>query len=428
MPNHLFPSEIHLDDLSKDSFKRSEFADKVLKNILTKMELPNTLGIYGNWGSGKTTFLHFLRRKIEEDSILKKEIHVIHFEPWKYEYSESSDLLFALLKEIQTSFKLTTDDSWIKLSSLVVGMGGYALNEALSKLTLGIINPLKAKDTINAVQKELESSNLKAFQEWHDKFNEIQSAFKAFISNGLEQNKKESIYIFIDDLDRCLPERTIHLLESIKNFLYQENTLFIFALDHRVVSEMIEKKYGLHEGYGDEYLEKIINYQIYLPVVSLKTTFELILMNHDLKLDLDDQKHAIQFLEEYYQEPRKAKKCIQHFAMLMYLCRSYDLYLSSYNYPIYTLLAIYLKENFKKHFNIQITQSATKIRHIYSLYRYANTDEEMLIKKFKNKDNTFSENEIQRIFSVFTFVENRISSKIIDIDILSSLLKRIQNY
>lgn len=430
MPNHLFPSEIHLDDLSKDSFKRSEFADKVLNNILTKMELPNTLGIYGNWGSGKTTFLHFLRRKIEEDTDLSKKIHVVHFEPWKYEYSESSDLLFALLKEIQTSFNLTNDDSWTKLSSLVIGMGGYALNEALSKLTLGIIDPLKAKDTINAVQEELKSTNLKAFEEWHDKFNEIQNAFKRFITNGLKASKKKSIFIFIDDLDRCLPERTIHLLESIKNFLYQSNSLFIFALDHRVVSEMVEKKYDLHDGYGNEYLEKIINYQISLPNKTLESLLQTMLDLHQITLDKNTKNSIVSFIDEYYREPRRAKKIINHFCMLKYLSNAFEHHLNDQTQCLAIFLALYLKENFKNHFCQNINYTQQKIKHIVRYHSYKNlaSGEEQL-KRLKQSDNTFTELEISKILNVLTVFKRSLPGPIdIDSQALLTAFLCIENY
>ena len=73
--------------------------------------------------------------------------------------------------------------------------------------------------------------------------------------------------ILIDDLDRCLPETVIAILEKIKNFLAVEDSpcIFVLALNPKVVYQGIRVKYHGLEIDGREYLEKIINYSFYVP-------------------------------------------------------------------------------------------------------------------------------------------------------------------
>lgn len=404
MSDHLFPSEIHLENPSKDTLNRAEFANKVLNNILTKMELPNTIGIYGNWGSGKTTLLHFIKSKIQSDDALNQSIHIVHFQPWKYEYSKSSDLLFALLKEIQLGFNLKPqNESWIKLSALVLGMGGSILNNAISKMTFNIVNPLKAKKMMDKLEKELRDKRFEEFRAWNDKIQEVEGAFKKFIQDGLKKSKKEKLFIFIDDLDRCLPERAIHLLESIKNFLYQDRTLFIFALDHRVVSEMIEKKYGLHDGYGDEYLEKIINYHVTLPGADLKIIFQSLIDLHQIEIPEDGVQKIVDFLNKIYNEPRKAKRAINQFAMSKYFYTDFSsVTKGGWLLSLYILLALYLKQHFKKHFS-NLSELSTKISHMQNIF--VNRNDARSYQNIKIKDNSFTDTELSKIYSTIEAFE-----------------------
>ncbi len=78
---------------------------------------------------------------------------------------------------------------------------------------------------------------------------------------------QKKFIIFIDDLDRCFPENSIVLLESIKNFFSTDNCTFILAIDTGVLSEAIRSKYGYSSIItGEDYLDKIIKFNYDLPV------------------------------------------------------------------------------------------------------------------------------------------------------------------
>ena len=88
---------------------------------------------------------------------------------------------------------------------------------------------------------------------------------------------KGRLVVFVDDLDRCLPEKSIEILETIKLFLEVEGTVFVLGMDKEVIERGIEARYhALFQRVlsderielpirGDAYLQKIVQIPFYLP-------------------------------------------------------------------------------------------------------------------------------------------------------------------
>jgi hypothetical protein len=68
------------------------------------------------------------------------------------------------------------------------------------------------------------------------------------VKDGLERIRKETenfkIVIFVDDLDRCTPERALEILESIKTFFDIEGIIFVIGIDPSTIDPIIKTKYG----------------------------------------------------------------------------------------------------------------------------------------------------------------------------------------
>jgi hypothetical protein len=91
--------------------------------------------------------------------------------------------------------------------------------------------------------------------------------------------------IFIDDLDRCAPDKVLEVLESVKAFLSMEEFVYVIGVSKSVIQKCIDKKY---EGYGitgEEFLRKFIQIPFSLPEwkdSSLRAYIEEITRNTDL--------------------------------------------------------------------------------------------------------------------------------------------------
>lgn len=320
MTKQLFPTEKHLQDHKADKFGYKDLSKDLLDRILLRMELPNCFGLYGNWGSGKSTMLHFLIKHLKTEKRKEyKNIKYVYFEPWKYEYAEDSDLLFALLNRIKETLDVP-EAKWKKATAGFLTAASWGLSN-LSK----ILQPVVGVDAGLNVEPKKIMENYKQYSElllaehdlWVDKTEKFRSDFEEIITNSLGEDGK--LFIFVDDLDRCLPENTVRLLESIKNFLNVDKTLFVVAIDRRIVSEMIEDKYGLHNGYGDEYLMKIIHYYYELPRVEIGGLVEDAFSMYSISATDEEKGHISRFLRRHAGEPRKAKHCLHQFGIVFNL-------------------------------------------------------------------------------------------------------------
>jgi predicted KAP-like P-loop ATPase len=68
-----------------------------------------------------------------------------------------------------------------------------------------------------------------------------------FLEKALQELRKQDsdyrIVIFIDDLDRCNPEKALEVLESIKSFSDIEGIVYVIGMDSETINSLIKKKY-----------------------------------------------------------------------------------------------------------------------------------------------------------------------------------------
>jgi formylglycine-generating enzyme required for sulfatase activity len=83
-----------------------------------------------------------------------------------------------------------------------------------------------------------------------------------------------NLVFLVDDLDRCLPDKAVEVLEAIKLFLEVEGCAFVLALDEEVIERGIAHRYrdyslqgkeGMTPITGAEYLEKLVHLPVRLP-------------------------------------------------------------------------------------------------------------------------------------------------------------------
>lgn len=272
----------------------SEFAD-TLANTLILAESSSFIGMHAPWGSGKTSLLNLLDSRIVETNEVKSLI----FDAWDYE--NSNGMLPKMFSEIA---KLIPDDavkkSWYKVSTAVL-MG--VADVALSKLSGETLEMENLINTMEKLDKQFDSSRLEEDTGYMSKyFSELlRDTLKATRNAGVKR-----IVFLIDDLDRCHPEniftfidhlrRFVALVERFRNDENQEDypdLVGLIAFDRQVVSSSILAKYPNLSTNPIDYLFKLVNLTVKLPLPEQENIEKLLKKHLDLYSISDSEKIII---------------------------------------------------------------------------------------------------------------------------------------
>lgn len=263
--------------------------DELIRNTSTE-DLPVAIGIYGKWGSGKTSFMlqlkNFLETGADGGSL---PLATIWFDAWKYDSTHDMrsaliyKILFDIERETAGDARTTIGETITKAAELTKGIAEQTIIGAgiTGSLSMNVPAPQDVKTRINLYRN---------FQNTVDKFAEdFAGSINAFLKSGLNIDTQKLV-VFIDDLDRCLPENVVVILETLKLFLDDSPCVFVISVDRAVVERAIQAHYKTDLGIsGRQYLDKVVQYPFDLPSadqVKLAEHFEELLESRSL---LDDK-------------------------------------------------------------------------------------------------------------------------------------------
>lgn len=292
--------EINLNEI--DSLQTKKYVN-TLKEMITSSESKYTIGLFGEWGTGKSSIVKTVQEELEKEN--PKDIKFIVYDAWKYSGDSfrrmfiktlSDKLEFNLSEEIDNFYYDKTEEIEFKkfdaknllknicyflgLSILiylvVYGLYGNKITNTenigliaiipiiISSISIFLNNAYKsqkkvvqynkffAPEQFESLTDELLSKSLKDYPI-------IELVKEIFKGNKHCKNLKK-IVIVIDNIDRCDSETSYQLLTNIKNFLAnKKGVTFLIPIDDEALKRhlSIESQYGLKE--ADEFLRKFFN-------------------------------------------------------------------------------------------------------------------------------------------------------------------------
>jgi hypothetical protein len=276
----------------------------LIRNVVTNERmLPVVLGVFGDWGGGKSSVMRMLQQDLE--GVQYERAACLYFNGWMFEGYEDAKtaLLSSILVQLgeHKRFGPALRDKVAGLLKRVNWMGVTKLglkhglpiaaayfaggdSAALAAFGAQFAKPGAAGPSGKPEEKQHKGQDL-----WSDLIRNAPTSpdilevrkFRDEFSEMLAETDIHSLVILIDDLDRCLPERIIETLEAIKLFMAVEKTAFVIGADPRIVRHAIATRYVKERIAVDElstpeeqyslvndYLEKLIQIPYHLPRLS----------------------------------------------------------------------------------------------------------------------------------------------------------------
>lgn len=237
-------------------YRNTRFVDRCHDLIAGTVEPPYAISIDGLWGSGKTTLMKLLQAKLDQSG------HpVFWFNPWEYRQTENVVLAFLqCLAADQENLLRRMEKSSGTLLRVLLESG---MDAGLKFITRGTFS---LKDIAGALKSAEEPG--KIHEQYRNTIKTITAEFVALV-NGISADRGgKSVVVFFDDLDRCLPEDTIQLLEAMKNLFVTPgcNAVFVCGIDTRIAKQFIAEHYkGIGETFSINYFRKIFNLTLSMP-------------------------------------------------------------------------------------------------------------------------------------------------------------------
>jgi len=285
----------------KAYFQFEAYADTLARLIAARStRTPLTVGIFGEWGTGKTTLMQAIQARLQETEKLSdkkakisflspaehkdyRRCRTVWFNAWKYS-GRPEESLVALIQAILRQMR---DDGFINKVYAALAQPTRP-HLQLAEASLHILSQIMSAGQVEIDLSKFETQS--RFQQHLPFLDEFQIVFDRLLlwylrreikgepdlSEATPQQRAQLdqegvLVIFIDDLDRCLPSKTVQVLEAIKLMIGRPGTIFVLGASERVVQEAIRTHYQQVEKIEREetdcqqYLEKLIQVRFPLP-------------------------------------------------------------------------------------------------------------------------------------------------------------------
>lgn len=273
-------SETHIDLLNFD------YLVEVTKDIIQNEDLsPCTIGIYGDWGSGKSSLAEMILKSYENNI----DFLCIKFNGWLFEDYEDAKtaLLGTIIDKIKEKRTLTVKSKKVTIKllkninylDLAIKSIKYAANFMLTGglVTMADISLNQVVTKLKSAGQEVKDEEIKKILEGAFSKEKVRKNLREFQNDFeelLKETKIKNLVVFIDELDRCNHDTILETLEAIRLFLFIKGTSFIIGADERQVIYAVRKRFpeikGNNLDIGKEYLEKMIQYPIKIPQLGIQ--------------------------------------------------------------------------------------------------------------------------------------------------------------
>lgn len=249
--------------------------------MLLNIEKGGVIAIDGEWGSGKTYFVHQVKwlldsasENIDSDiktvlnstspklyNVIGHKYKLFYYDAWKHD--KSNNPFFTLLRSMILTFGGI--DYFKKEMSFIKSLLKGASHIVKGVTPIDVESIFEGTKTLCGINDEDQFSELEFIEQMDVQVN----SFLDYICEG----QYEKLVIFIDELDRCKPSFAVELLEIIKHYFNHDKVIFVLSTNLSEFQHCIKQYYG--EGFnGWKYLDRFIDLRLTLPTISTEDYYK----------------------------------------------------------------------------------------------------------------------------------------------------------
>lgn len=284
-----------------DFLNRQDFIEQVktVIELLAVNKKNSCFAISGPWGIGKSYVLEKLEKQLifeQDEKRASDKYFVFHLNCWEYDYYEEPliAIVSSMLDDVKNKehlFTITAREHIFSVANLV-----------LSKLYEGSSKWLESKIGLNPkdITDELSEMHTNAttkVKESHiyDEYFDFKQALSTLRNEIKEITSERTVIFVVDELDRCVPEYQIKVLERLHHiFNGIDNMQVILAVDKAQLERTIQKMFGKNVD-TQKYLAKFIKFEIELNEGTYDEQFEKAFAYYFNQFDENGNSDIIEF-------------------------------------------------------------------------------------------------------------------------------------
>lgn len=280
-------------DTKLDFLNYSEVAQLVGDVVRDPGMRPVTVGVFGTWGTGKSTLLNLIEDGLNPEEA-DRDFIVVRFDAWLYQGFDDSraalmEVIASTLIEaaedkpgvVEQAKKLLVRVNRMRALGLMIEGGALAMGVPMfgwASKGVEALGDLVSGNGDEDDMKALSETGEQAKKRWDgllspEKPRTPPQEIAAFRSEFEEVLKglNKTLVVFVDNLDRCLPKQTIHTLEALRLFLFMGHTAFVVAADEEMVRHSVSEYFkDPGDRHVTDYLDKLIQVPVRVPRLGIQ--------------------------------------------------------------------------------------------------------------------------------------------------------------
>lgn len=342
----------------QDKIGREAFVDKIIGFVDSLKKGKNfCLAINGAWGSGKSFVLGLIEEKLSQ----KQEYIIIKYDAWENTFY--SDPLIAILSCILDGLedKLSKMKGYGKVAADLGKKKGKEIVDKLSENGGKIGFIAKIIKEISEVIPDLKNvslvtdtkdNQLAIFKSYKSLLREIKELLNKLTGKVLVTNEQTKLVILVDEIDRCLPDEQLKILERLHHLFDVKNCAVIVTMNQTCVAETVKTIYGI-DGY--EYLRKFFNFTFRLDTSAneyLKNLLEEYIRNfekiqvpaNEVDLPVKLAYKCLLYGSKKALDKADNRELTRYFECVTNVCNDFGWQKLNPQYVFFVLLALYIRK------------------------------------------------------------------------------------